>query len=227
MLTEILFDEDEENFPSTSTSPIVNTVLKMYVMFLLKWQSLFRVSDTAMNILLRFVAKFFSLLVMAFTIGALKDFADELPKNTTGAKKLIGNYKDNFLKYACCSRCDSIYPLKTCIVVSTDGTKCSRKCSHIEYPRHPHSSRRAPCGFQLMKCVRTSAGTTTLHARRMFCYKSLTESLKDLMKRPDFLDKCELWRTRNIDNDTLSYIYDGRVWKEFMNPDGVPFLSPI
>ena len=75
-------------------------------MFLLKWQSLFRVSNTAMNILLRFVAGFFSLLVIRFNVNALKEFVDQLPHSISKAKKLIGSDKDEFLKFASCPKCD-------------------------------------------------------------------------------------------------------------------------
>ena len=78
-------------------------------------------SDTAMNILLRFIAGFLSLLIDKFKID-LKDFANELPRNVTMAKKLIGNVKDNFTKFASCPKCDSIYPLDVCTILSADGS---------------------------------------------------------------------------------------------------------
>ncbi|XP_065917612.1 uncharacterized protein [Dysidea avara] len=39
------------------------------------------------------------------------------------------------------------------------------------------------------------------------------------------MDQCEHWRSRNISENNFADIYDGRVWKEFMNYDGKPFLS--
>lgn len=170
--TELWFDDVEDD-PKEDFSPTNNNLVKMYVMFLLKWQSLFRVSDTAMNVLLRFTVGFFGLLIMLFKASVLKDFLNQLPKNIYMAKKLIGISSDNFEKFASCSKCDSIYELHKCTLVSMDGSKYSAKCSHIEFPNHPQASRRIPCNFQLMKRVRTSAGTTTLLARRLFCYKSI------------------------------------------------------
>lgn len=76
-----------------------------------------------------------------------------------------------------------------------------------------------------MKTVRTSCGTTSLYPRQMYCYKSVVESLKELIIRPGFIEKCEAWRSRNIASSTLGDIYDGQVWKDFLNPDGIPFLS--
>lgn len=174
-------------------------------MFLLKWQSLFRVSDTAMSILLQFLAGLFSLLVTTLSITALKEFSDQLPRNVSTAKKFIGNSQDEFIKYASCSKCDSIYPLSACIEV-TGASKSSKLCSFKKFPQHPQPFRRRPCNFPLMKRVRTSAGTITLHARRTFCYRSLIESLKNFLKRPNFLLKCEEWRLRQAPEDTLKDI---------------------
>ena len=132
-------------------------------------------SDTAMNILLHFISGFLALLIATFSIKKLKDFADQLPLSVVIAKKLIGNDKDKFTKFASCPKCDSIYPLNMCTILSRDGSKLSKQCSYVEFPHHPHSSKRATCNFQIMKTIRTSAGTTTLHARRTFCYASLIE----------------------------------------------------
>ena len=191
-------------------------------MFLFMWQTLFRVSDTGMNILLLFFAKFFSLITV---VANIKGFLDQLPQTIISARKLIGNVKDKFVKYASCPKCHSIYPLHSCSIVASDRTRHSKHCSHIEYRNHPHAARRRPCDTPLMKVVRTSAGTATLRARQLYCYKSLIESLQDFIKRPNFVTKCEAWRKRIIVTGTLNDIYDGRVWSDFMNPSGIPFLS--
>ena len=39
--------------------------------------------------------------------------------------------------------------------------------------------------------------------------------MKGLLCRPNFIADCQQWRNRNIPNDVLGDIYDGRVWKEF------------
>jgi len=39
------------------------------------------------------------------------------------------------------------------------------------------------------------------------------------------MEQCEKWRMRTIPNGTLPDIYDGRIWKKFMNIQGRPFLS--
>lgn len=101
----------------------------------------------------------------------------------------------------------------------------SAVCHDIEFPNHPHKSRRKPCQTLLMKSIQTSTGTTTLYPRVLYCYKSLAQSLKDLLLRPGFIEISERWRNREVPQDTLADIYDGKVWQEFQNINGVPFLS--
>lgn len=160
-----------------------------------------------------------------FNIPSLKTFVENLPKTTIAAKKLVGRDKDPFAKYASCPECDSIYPLESCKIIQSDKTVSSRKCSFVKYPNHPLATQRQPCNAQLLKRVRSPAGTTTLYPRRMYCYQSLVDALELLIKRLGFVEKCELWRLRKADECTLSDIYDGRVRKEFQNVDGMPFLA--
>ena len=45
------------------------------------------------------------------------------------------------------------------------------------------------------------------------------------MQRPNFVTMCGAWRKRFILAETLNDVYDGQVWKDFMDPDGIAFLS--
>ena len=46
-----------------------------------------------------------------------------------------------------------------------------------------------------------------------------------ILRNLDFFEQCEAWRYRETDLSTLYDIYDGSLWKEFMEYNGVPFLS--
>ena len=120
----------------------------------------------------------------------------------------------------------SVYVLENCTLLQPDGSIISKKCDYVKFPKHPHLVHRQPCGTLLMKKVRTSSGTTTLYPKQIFCYKSIIESLKEMLVRPGFLEKCEAWRSRKVEDGLLADIYyDGNIWKDFLNPNGVPFLS--
>ena len=49
--------------------------------------------------------------------------------------------------------------------------------------------------------------------------------MKGLLCRPNFIADCQRWHNRNIPNDVLGDIYDGRVWKEFRVINEKPFLD--
>ena len=84
------------------------------------------------------------------------------------------------------------------LTLSARSPNASKCCSHIKFPD------RQPCNVPLMKRVRTSAG-------------SIISCLKDFLIRPGFVENTGIL--------TLSDIYDGKIWKDFLNPSGVPFLS--
>lgn len=46
-----------------------------------------------------------------------------------------------------------------------------------------------------------------------------------MLNRPGFSDKCEAWRSLPLQDGVYNDIYDGKIWKEFQNPNGIPFLS--
>ena len=78
-----------------------------------------------------------------------------------------------------------------------------------------------------MKSSKLSSGKVSLQPRLVFCYKSVIESLEELIKRDGFHEMCEQWRQEFHADcyDLYRDIYDGKVWKDFLAPDNVPFLS--
>ena len=110
-----------------------------------------------------------------------------------------------------------------CLVINSNTVL--HRCSYVKFPNHPQSQHCKPCSAMLMKKVKSSAGTTSLYPRQLFCYKSIIDSLKNLMARATFLQSCELWRNRQKFDNTLTDVYDGKVWHDFLYPGGIPFLS--
>ena len=53
----------------------------------------------------------------------------------------------------------------------------------------------------------------------------MVNQLETLLKRPNFADKCEHWRQREVRNGVFSDIYDGQVWKDFLTFNGQDFLN--
>ena len=111
-------------------------------------------------------------------LESLRKFADGLPKSVTAAKKLTDNINDNFCKFVCCSKCNSLYDLECSTEKLANGKVVSKECSFVRFPNHLQRHHRKPCGTVLMKTVQTSSGSTVLDTRLLYCYKSLIESLQ-------------------------------------------------
>ena len=58
-----------------------------------------------------------------------------------------------------------------------------------------------------------------------YCYRSIIDSLQQLILRDNFFSDCEKWRSRSVQDSILEDIYDGQIWKDFMEYDGKPFFS--
>ena len=63
-----------------------------------------------------------------------------------------------------------------------------------------------------------------MYPHKIYCYKSLTSAFQDLLLSSGFVEDCNHWRNRTCSN-LLQDLYDGRVWKQFQNISGSPFLS--
>ena len=131
----------------------------------------------------------------------------------------------SYTKYVVCpnKNCNQLYKFEESF--STLGTEQqSKKCCHIEFPNHTQLRRRQPCGALLLKTVEiASTRKTLLFPFMTYCYQSLKISLKRLLSRQDFVSSCSLWKQQQT-TDILD-IYSGRIWKEFAQFKGVPFLA--
>ena len=76
-----------------------------------------------------------------------------------------------------------------------------------------------------MKKVKVRQTYKLVPRKTYVVYYSVVESLRRLIKTPDFLDKCEEWRSRDIALNWIADIYDGKFWKEWMNYGGAPYLE--
>ncbi len=132
-------------------------------------------SDVGMNLMLGFVATFLMLLIRGFGLQLLMEFVSQLPRTVISAPGYLGGNSDNLTKYASCPKCHSVYPVESCTIVHLDRSIISRKCSFVKFPRHLQRAYRQLCDTLLMKTMRTSAGTTTLYPRQVFCYKKFNK----------------------------------------------------
>lgn len=107
-----------------------------------------------------------------------------------------------------------------------DGLFVSKKCDHVRFPIYPQRNRRKPCGAFFMKQMRSKNGSLFLHPKNLYCFKRLTDSLRSLITRPGFIENCESWRNKMPTlGDAMADVFDGKVWKEFLDSGGEKFFS--
>jgi len=57
-----------------------------------------------------------------------------------------------------------------------------------------------------------------------YCYVDLKTSCQ-IVSRPRFVEHCEQWRNRSTSDDLLATVFDGKIWKDFLQYEGTRFLS--
>ena len=143
-----------------------------------------------------------------------------------------------FNSYLSCNFPTSVYKAKkatidqytsktTSFYVCPDGmtlhqhTTCSQsgvnyKCSNNQFPNHPLKRFHKPCGTSLLKTVFFSSGQHIFYPLKVYCYYPLKEYIQQMLLRPGFIDLCRHWINRH-NTASLADVYDGEIWKQFMN----------
>ena len=142
-LLEILDDCDDDfsldSEAQTGVTAGINIylpLLRLYTFFLFMFQTLFRVSDTAMNILLKFLSMFF--LSVGRRVSSLPaNFTSALPDSLYSARKISSSNRDQFNRYVCCPTCHSLYSFQDRVIKLANGQMESKTCSFIQFPTHP------------------------------------------------------------------------------------------
>ena len=112
-----------------------------------------------------------------------------MPQTLYLAKSFIGLGGDDFEKFVACPKCCSLYKLEECVIRRNNGRLVSKKCDHVRFANYPQRSKRKSCGAFVMKKMRSKSGSVFLHAKNLYCFKKLSDSLRSLLTRPDFVKK--------------------------------------
>ena len=144
----------------------------------------------------------------------LRQLHDVFPTGLAQAHKLQSINRDKFTRYVVCQLCHSTYSYDT--VINTSDTEIL-KCSFVRFPRHVQRRMREPCSQPLAKKIRTKTNKIVTRPIKVFCYSSCIQYLQDLFQRPGITDLLNHWRNRNIPPGVMADIYDGAVWKSFLD----------
>ncbi|ORZ38437.1 hypothetical protein BCR44DRAFT_1483246 [Catenaria anguillulae PL171] len=152
----------------SARSPVLTTCPQRFTSAILLQFTKFHVTRT----LLEFII--FALVSLLFLTGHV-DEARSIPKSTEGILSRSG--LDGPLgRVVVCEKCWSLY--------SADNVPA--ECPFVEFPNHPQSQHRQPCGHALLTVSRSPALVMT--------YRSILQSLEELLNRTDVLSTIHDWR---------------------------------
>ncbi|EXX58557.1 hypothetical protein RirG_196880 [Rhizophagus irregularis DAOM 197198w] len=202
---QFIVPENDLKFEYPDTN--VNFVDSWILIWIFKYQARFRLPDVAIDSLV----KFFQQLLMDADKTRFKDFLTSL---YTASKLLqIGKQSKT---YTVCPSCNTLY--NTAEVVAEERFNCT----HVEFPMQP---KRKPCGMELTEQVLLGDG----HKRQpklLFPLPSLKMQINSLYQRLGFQQQLRKWTNRYIDNGMLADVYDGKIWKNFLDVSNVPYFTP-
>lgn len=192
-------DEDEEDVVDEGNNDdTFNHADSWIVLWILKYQSRFRLPDVAINILI----KFFRQVLQDINHMRYKEF----PSSLYIAKKLLKVSKCK--NYAVCQSCNTLYNATE--IITEDGFKCR----HTEFPNHPMQTKRKPCGAELTERVPIVKGYKR-RPKLLFPLPNLKTQITSLYQRPDFEEQLIKWTNRHVNSGMMTDVYDGEIWKNF------------
>lgn len=213
-----LFDSAE--LPTTKTALSAKKFVVVLIFFLCMWQCFNHVSDTAIEKLVNVIAT-----VLRY-FGTSETFAGSVsvifPTTVYMIKQWLSLPPSTFKRYVVCPECTFLYDPATLIYKDRAGNIQAKKCENVRFSTGKYSR---PCGAKLMKRVILSDNKVDYYPLKLYCYKPISESLENLLRRDGVELDCNLWRHRKVPTGTYADVYDGKVWARFQNVGGKTFLA--
>lgn len=141
------FDHDQQQEQEITSSSLpfsdkCGVLVYWLLLFLFSWQCGFSVTDSALEMLLNFLSRFFWVPGTFDENSAMALVAKCFPNSLYKLRKHLGLLnKDDFVKYVVCPKCKSLYDYKDCIQ-NRCGRQVSARCKFLAWSRHPHRRKR-------------------------------------------------------------------------------------
>lgn len=87
----------------------------------------------------------------------------------------------------------------------------------VKFPLHPQKNGRLPCNAPIVRPINLSNNSKRLYALHLYVSKRLHDAIQRILLRDNIHVKMEAWRNRRVPDDFYADVYDGRVWKSFMD----------
>ena len=189
--------EDEEDCNMVTVDATFHNIVKLFSIFIILWQSIFRVANVAISVLLNFLFLFLQHISRLCKNDNMAHFLSIFPNNLKKAKEIANFNHDDFLQYVCCPNCSLMYTMDDALKWYIGSVRTAKRCKFALFPRHPWSSRQGSCGAKLFKSVQISQRVTEKPIK-LYCYKPIVSSITSILSRPGMLLACEHWRNRKL-----------------------------
>lgn len=134
--------------------------------------------------------------------------------------KFVNLKRDNFMKFAVCPQCASLYNLESCTRL-VGGQIVSNICSHRPF----NKGCNRECGTALARKLILASGKVCFYPHKIYCFNSVIDQVERLLKRPGVPEMCEQWHERQVDDNIVADFYDGSIWRDFLKYKGTDFLN--
>ncbi|PFX26443.1 hypothetical protein AWC38_SpisGene8874 [Stylophora pistillata] len=133
----------------------------------------------------------------------------------------FGNLKrDDFVKFAVCPKCASLYKLESCTRL-IGGQVVTNIRSHRPFNKGLVSE----CGTVLARKVILGSGKVCFYPHKIYCFNRVIDQLEGLLKRPGVPEISEEWRENQADDSIVADVCDGSIWRDFLKYRGNDFLN--
>ena len=147
------------------TVKIMKVFLTWLSMFIALWQYVFEITDTGIDILIKFLKAFFNLISMH--INSFFGIAITFPLSLYMFHKYLGYDKYAYKTYVVCVKCFNLCSKEDAQTV-IKGANYPRKCNNVLFSNHPNKHYRKECGKILMQELKTSSGKKRLPLKHIY-----------------------------------------------------------
>ena len=187
----------QPEFPVCKEYEKAQLLLKWIAGFLFVLQAKHHIPNAAIDFLIKFL---FLLICVLGRFSPFIRYLQQLFPQSLNAMRKTFMREASFAKYPVCPKCSKVYKSFESCIERVGSNLTSKRCSYVQFPKHPQRSRRRACEASLMKSIQFRSGRRILYPFKVYCYNGLKSSLQNLLMRPKFLSSCELWKSRPTRN---------------------------
>ena len=203
-----------------SSTQTLTILIKWLIYFLLFWQATCKISDNGLEWLLPFMFQFLHVMRINCSSEYLSQLALMCPSSLYLLRKFVNLKRDNFVKFAVCPNCASLYQLKSCTRL------VGGQIVLIIYSHNPFNKGHVrECGTGSARKVISGSGKKGFYPHKIYCFNSVIDRVEELLERSGVPEMCEQWREHQVDEKIVTDVYGGSIWRDFLKFKENDFLN--